>query len=60
MWSCWLFSFLVDKVVRMDSHGGCGDGGLLFSIVCGFSLSILVRESVLVSDLLGLRPKFGV
>lgn len=52
-WSCWLFSFLVDKVVGMDILGGCGDGGVLFSIVFGFSLSMF-------SDLLGLRPKFGV
>ncbi|KAK9938079.1 hypothetical protein M0R45_014838 [Rubus argutus] len=37
----------------MDILGGCGDGGVLFSIVFGFSLSMF-------SDLLGLRPKFGV
>lgn len=55
-----MFSFFVDKVIGMDSLGGCGDGGVLFSIICGFSVSMLVRESVLVFDLLGLRPKFGV
>ncbi|KAK9907187.1 hypothetical protein M0R45_002190 [Rubus argutus] len=37
----------------MDILGGCGDGGVLLSIVFGFSLSMF-------SDLLGLRPKFGV